>query len=269
MKKAVVFLLSLLLALSGCGETATTPFRVIDTVGVRRYCLLYRLDDRIIPQVDAAMNALALRGTLSAVSLRWMGRDVITLKGTRGAAAEAPPAEDPEPEPEETQRRRLIVGVERDFPPMAYEENGVLRGMSVEIAEALGEELGWEVALQPIGPEEVGTQLASGNIDCALGFDPASVREGRYSIGPGYMESDVVVAVRSASPLRRLRDIGGARIGTVNDPVIAAVLKNSEKVTRYASGATVYLSLQRCLNALDNGWCAAVAMDRLMLQRLQ
>ena len=34
---------------------------------------------------------------------------------------------------------------------------------------------------------------------------------------------------------------------------------------KYASGATVYLSPERCISALDNGWCAAVAIDELRL----
>ena len=42
-------------------------------------------------------------------------------------------------------------------------------------------------------------------------------------------------------------------------------VRSDERITRYASGATVYLSAQRCINALDNGWCAAIAMDEIML----
>ena len=51
-----------------------------------------------------------------------------------------------------------------------------------------------------------------------------------------------------------------------SDPEPYAVLKSSEKVTRYADGATVYLSPLRCVRALDNGWCAAIAMDEIMLE---
>ena len=287
---AAVLALALPASLAGCGSQEISGFRVLDTVGARSYGLIYRLDDRLAPVVDAAMASLEEDGTLSAISLK--NRSAAAQEDqTPAPTAEAGPEGDDEGEaglgedagaPAASPgygiglepgagltQRRLIFGVEQDFVPMAYEDNGVLRGMSVELGTALGEALGWEVAFQPIAPGEVETQLASGNIDCALGFDPASVREGRCTLGVSYMESDVVVAVRSGSELRRLRDIRGQRVGTIEDPVIVSLLRTSEKVNRYATGATVYLSLQRCLNALDYGWCAAVALDRLMLDYLR
>ena len=282
MKKitALLLLLALALGLGGCGESQYTPFRVLETVGVRRYGLIYRLDDRLAPQVDEAMRTLAARGELSAISIRWLGKDVITLK-VSGREARAARAE-AEAEAGETGAtrtlddrlmereapRRLIVGVEAEFQPMAYQDRGEQRGMSIDIADALGRVLDWEVAYQPIAPAEVGAQLSSGNIDCALGFDPAAVRSDKYTVGVSYMDSDVVVAVRPDSRVHRLRDVKGARIGTISDPVITAILSGNDKVTRYASGATVYLSPLRCVRALDNGWCAAIAVDRLMLEHL-
>lgn len=297
-----VLSLALLASLAGCGSEAVSGFRVLETVGVRRYGLIYRLDDRLAPVVDAAMVSLEADGTLSDISRRWLGRDAISLKNTDSAAQETEaPAPSPEETPSaggaeagngaeaeaheaaenaapagaagegaevETAERRLIFGVEQDFVPMAFEESGTLRGMSVDLGTALGRSLGWEVAFQPIAPGEVETQLASGNIDCALGFDPATVRTGRYTLGVSYMESDVVVAVRADSEYRRFRDIQGQRVGTIEDPVIVSLLRENEKVSRYASGATVYLSAQRCLNALDYGWCGAIAMDRLMLDHM-
>ncbi len=284
---ALVLVFLLMLGLGGCGESQYTAFRVLETVGARHYGLIYRLDDRLAPQVDAAMNKLAARGELSAISVRWLGRDAITLKPSSRAVKEAraeakeetaegesPREEDvsasaaPSQEAEPETVRRLIVGVEAEFQPMAFLENGIQRGMSIDIADALGRVLGWEVAYQPIAPAEVGAQLSSGNIDCALGFDPASVRADKYTVGVHYMDSDVVVAVRPDSGIHRLRDVKQQRIGTISDPVITAILSENDKVTRYASGATVYLSPLRCVRALDNGWCAAIAVDRLMLDHL-
>ena len=65
--------------------------------------------------------------------------------------------------------------------------------------------------------------------------------------------------------IRRIRDLNGSRVGVIHDPAVLAAVRSSEKLTKHASGATEYLSLGRCINALDNGWCAAVAMDSLML----
>ena len=267
-KRIFIPVFALALALCACGGQTPAGFRILETVGTRRYNVICRLDDRIAPQIDAAMERLAASGELSAISIRWLGRDAITLKGKAAEPEEQEEEGDRDEAGDEPAARRLIVGVEAEFNPFAFTENGELRGMSIDIAGALARALGWEAAYQPIKPAEVGTQLSSGNIDCALGFDPDTVSAEKYTVGVGYMDSDVVVAARASGGAKRLRDTKGERIGVIDDPVVQKILKENEKVTRYASGATVYLSVRRCLNALDNGWCAAIAMDRIMLEHL-
>ena len=50
--------------------------------------------------------------------------------------------------------------------------------------------------------------------------------------------------------------------------LLSRAIQDNSQITRYASGATVYLTPGRCMEALDKSWCAAVAMDRIMLERL-
>ncbi len=259
MKKPVALLLSLVLCLScfcACGKTEDTAFRTLTVLGTRQYCAVCRGGDTLADTINAAILTLAGSGTISAISARWLGRDRCCLEGDAAAFAALGTA----PEP-----RTLIVGVEQNYAPMAYEDHGTLKGMSVELAEAIGTMLGWEIRLQPIAPDEVGAQLSSGNIDCALGFDPGSVKAEKYTVSRCYLESDIVLAVRPDSEVRRMKDLQGSRIGIINDPAVSAVIKADEKLTKYADGATQYLSAARCVSALDSGWCAAVAMDSIML----
>lgn len=260
--------LALLGTLGGCGQDESAPFRVLEELGERDYAVICRLNDRIAPQIDEAMNTLAAEGTLSALSLRWLGRDAVTLRA--GARPEEPEdaeeAEEPE-EPEAAEEPRvLIVGVETDAAPLSFSQNGSLGGLHVDIAAALGKTLGWEVRYQPISAGEVETQLSSGNIDCALGFDPGAVRPEKYSVGVTFLHSEIVLAVRQESPVRRLRDLRELTVGTPDDPLITALVKTDESLTKYAAGATVYRTPRRCLEALETGLCAAVVLDRMMLE---
>ena len=270
MKKLLALLAAaaLTLSLAACGEPDSTGFRTLEVIGQRQYSLIFRLGDRIAPEVNAAMRQLYRTGELSSASLRWLGRDAIALSENSGSSGEESPepAETEVPEStEELPDRTLIVGVEEEFDPMSFVDNGVLCGMSIDIASALGTALGWRVSYQPISAAEVEAQLSSGNIDVALGFDPGSVKEGSYTVGVTYMSSDIVLAARR-SGINSVRDIRGERIGTVDDPAVIAAVKANEHITRYASGATVYLSSRRCVSAMDNGWCAAIAMDEIMLE---
>lgn len=253
---AIILALALLLCCCGCGKTENAAFRTLEVLGDKHYSVICRKDDRLAPAINAAMNVLAAQTSLSSISLNWLKQDRITLSGDFNALSAL------EDLPE---GRTLLFGVEKDFNPMAFTENGELKGMSIDIGKALGDALGCEVRFIPIVPSEVGTQLASGNIDCAIGFDSGLVSESKYSVGVSYMESKIVLSVRSNSEVRRIKDIKGQRIGTVNDPAVVSAVKVNEKITKFASGATVYLSPERCVAALDCGWCAAVAMDSLML----
>ena len=262
MKKilALVLILSLMLSLCGCGGKKESAFRTLDVVGTKYYSTICRGGDKLAPVIEAAMSTLAGNGTLSALTVHWLGSDRCCLEGDAGALA----ALEELPEP-----RTLIFGVERDFCPIAYEENGVARGLCVDIAMAIGELLGWETRVQSIAPDEVAAQLSSGNVDCVLGFDSGLVSAEKYSVGGCFMESDILLAVRSESELKRVKHLKGLRVGTVNDPAVRNAIRSSEKITKHAEGATEYLSLPRCIEAMDNGWCAAVVLDSLMLQYYQ
>lgn len=254
----VLLVLALLLGLCACGGGGNQAYRIIETIGTKQYGTVCRAGDRTAQVIDAAMSVLAANGTLSSLSLSWLGQDLISLEGDINALNELQ---------EELQPRKLIVGVEADLKPIAYQEDGQCQGMSVEIAKAIGQLLGWEVSLQPIGDGDIGTQLSAGNIDCALGFGTESVSREKYAVGQCYMESQIAVAVYAGSAVDSLKDLKGQRIGTICDPSVQAALSASEKVTKYASGATVYLSTTRCMTALEKGWCGAVALDTLTLSQ--
>jgi len=258
MKKCIALLLlvTLLASLCGCGQEELTAFRSLEVLGEKQFCAICRGGDKLAPLIEAALKTLSASGELSSITVRWLGKDRNCLEGDSGALA----ALDELPE-----ARRLIIGVETDYDPIAFTENGELRGLCVDLAYALGTLIGWEVMLLPITPGDIASQLASGNIDCALGFDSGLVSTEKYSVSPCFLKSELLLAVRSDSDVRRLRDLKGSRVGVVNDPSVLNAVRKDEKLKKYASGATQYLSIERCISALDNGWCAAVVMDSLML----
>jgi len=258
MKKTIALLsaLTLLFLCCACGQSTLGSFREIETIGTKHYHIICRKDDQLAPVINAAVKELAAGGTLSTISTQWLGGNVITLDGDASALASL--------EPESLKiSRTLIFGVEENFRPMAYEIGGEYSGMSVDIGKQIGIFLNCPVVFQPIDPADVGAQLASGNIDCAIGFDPILLNAEKYDIGVSYMDSDIILAVPAESPVRSVKDLKDLRIGITEDPAVSSAVAASEKLTKYASGATVYLSTERCFSALDKSWCAAVAMDRL------
>ena len=265
MKRVFALLLALLLLTSlwGCGNKELSAFRTLEVLGTKRYCTICRGGDKLSPRIEAAMAELARTGELQSASIRWLGSDR-SVWDSDSAGMQDLLGDEEQPE-----ARTLLFGVEADFYPMAYTENDVLQGFCVDLAMGIGAVLGWDVQIIAISPSEVGTQLSSGNIDCALGFDGSLVKADSYDIGSCFLESDIVLAVRSESGIKRVKDLQDQRVGTVSDPAVLAALRGNENLTKRASGATEYLSLSRCIEALDKGWCAAVALDELALSFYQ
>ena len=256
-KRALALLLcvSVLLCLYACGSD-NSRYRVLSTVGQRSYALLFRLDDRLAEPVTAAMDVLAGHDHLAQICRQWLHEDRITLRGNVDALDEL----DEPPQP-----RVLIAGVEANSPPLGYSEGDGYAGMSVDIARELASLLGWEVRIQPIAADEVDAQLASGNIDCAVGFDPLNANTEHCSVARVYMESDLIVAVPRDSDCRSMRDLRGLKIASVRDNAALTALKNDKNVSKYVKTVVSFVTPERCMYAMDNGSCAAVSMDRLVL----
>ena len=253
----LLLLFLLLPGLVGCGGDDSQPYRVIEKLGTVQYGTVFRAGDRAAEPVIAAVRVLAAGGKLSELSNGWLGSDIISLDGDAAALDDIRPT---------LEARTLIVGVEESFCPIAYESDGEYIGLAVDMAKAIGELLGWEIRIQPISGTQLSAQLASGNIDCALGFGVEGLSADAFTVGDCFMQSEVVLAVPRDSKIRSVRGLKGLKIGSVKSYAAIEVVAKDEKCARYAQSVTAYLSPVRCLNALELGWCAAVCMDSIMLR---
>lgn len=259
MKRIFAFILvaALCLGLAGCGEEQIGSYTVLEEIGTKQYASIYRLDDVVAPVVEAALSNLTASGTLSRISGTWLGSDKILTQGKADALSEV----------EIPASRTLNIGVDTDAPPFAYTDaSGNLCGFSVDAANAVGSLLGWSVKIIPVKSSEIETQLSSGNIDCALGFDPECVDAAEYTLGEIFMESAIVLAVPESSDVKNIRRIKGERIGTISDPALESAIAAHDKISKHSDGATVYLTPPRCISAMENGWCVAIVMDIMMLK---
>ena len=133
-KRILALLLALaLLALPACGAKEAGAFRPLEVIGTKHYGVICRKGDQIAPVIDAAMRVLAANGTLAAISFQNLGRSAIDLEGDEKALDDLD---------REIPRRTLIVGVHAAFRPIAFEANGEMQGMSVDIARHLCSLLG-------------------------------------------------------------------------------------------------------------------------------
>jgi ABC-type amino acid transport substrate-binding protein len=97
----------------------------------------------------------------------------------------------------------LRVGLDPSWPPFEYvdPESGEVVGLDVDLARAIGHELGVEVAFVVSGWEGLYGALFAGQFDAilsALPYDPWRTKEALYSIS--YFNAGPVLVVRGDSP---------------------------------------------------------------------
>ncbi len=125
-------------------------------------------------------------------------------------------------------KEKIIVGYTL-YEPMNYLDNdGKLIGFDTELAEAVFEELGYEVVFKEIKWENKYTELNSGAINCIWnGFtcntadDDGVSRADKVDFSYNYMENRQVVVVKKDSGIAKKEDLNGkiadAEIGSAGE----------------------------------------------------
>ena len=106
----------------------------------------------------------------------------------------------------------IIVGSD-NYPPFNYiNTDGKVTGIDVELAEEAFHRMGYQAVFQTINWEEKKNLLAEGEIDCIWGCFSMNGREDDYKWAGPYMISRQVVAVKPASDIMTLQELGGKKV---------------------------------------------------------
>ena len=252
----LVLALIMIFSLCACGNAIKPAYRQLDILGIKDFALVFRSGDKSAQYVTAALSTLAANGTLSYHSRQWLGSDRICLVGDDAAlySFEEMPAE-----------RVYIVGVEENCRPLSYEYQGEYVGMSVDIARSIGQALGWEIRIQPIASKDIGIQLQSGNIDCAIGFGTEYLSREKFLISDTYMQSEIVLFATYDSNIKSIGRLKGKKVGYYGDQSVKTIVNANEKIAKTAGGYLEFSSMSSCFKALKNGSLSIAAMDSIIL----
>jgi polar amino acid transport system substrate-binding protein len=109
----------------------------------------------------------------------------------------------------------LRVGLDPSWPPFEYvDERGDVAGLDVDLARAIGDELGVGVVFVPSGWEGLYDALFAGQFDAiisALPYDPWRTKEAAYSISY-FNAGPVVVAHVDERAIDEPRDLAGRAV---------------------------------------------------------
>ncbi len=261
MKKLICILLvlSTVLALCACGGVSY-GVNAVQVLVPQDYYLAFRNNDPLYFYVTAGLSVLAAEGRIEALSSKWLGNaNAVEFIKQSDALDKLQP-----PEP-----RVLIIGIDINSFPFAYDSNGEYWGFDVELATALCEKLGWTLQLQVIEKETVGIELSSGNIDVAWGgialTEDALSDKNIVSYGP-YIHNDIVIATRNGSAVWNKLRLSGRKMVMSSTPEAMDALNTDPKlvkrlgqITRLAGGTT------QCFEYMYTGKCDVILTDSTAL----
>lgn len=249
-----IMALVLLVSAGGCGgQGGKAKYKVIEgRLMEEEFALGFRSEDKLHDITDAALKVLAARGTLSALSHKWFGEDVILIQGDEDAleelAAELP-------------RRTFIMGISEGAAPMSFkDDDGEYAGFDIDLAKEICGLLGWELQFQPIKPLDVAVELSSGNVDCAGGMSFGAYAD-RLSVSDPYMKNRKALVVLSESGLSSKSKLGGKTLGMSFSPSSEAALKADEKLSQSLGPIKKMDSTTQCFRALEAGACDVILVD--------
>jgi len=250
---ALLLLAALLLSLSACGGEPVTGLRTLASLGEANFRVAFRTGDRLGEDLTAALQVLAARGELGALSVRWFGEDLSLLEGDAGALAARG----------EIPRRSLLVGVLAGSAPMAFRSAGQYTGFDVELARAACELLGWDIQFLSVEAGQVALALAAGNVDCVwsgMSFE----NQGGVDCSPAYLKNELLLVTAADSGLKKVKKLSGKVLGMTGDEEHVAAWEKSDYAA-LPGEVRSFGNAESCFNALKNHMADVILTDSTAL----
>mgnify|MGYP002768972040 FL=1 len=208
---------------------------------------------------------LAAFGTIAASAvLAGCGGKTATTTGASSDAASTPAPSGDDKSAASTMK--LIVGFDAAYPPYGYVgDDGSYTGFDLELAQEVGERVGWEVQLEPIDWDAKDTLMNSGAINCIWNGFTIEGRENDYTFSEPYMLNAQVVVVKKGSGISDLAGLAGKAVITQTDSAAYDVLAGEDAAQ--ADVAATFASLETigdyntAFMQLETGAVDAVACD--------
>lgn len=159
----------------------------------------------------------------------------------------------------------LKVGINVDFPPFEYYENGKPAGLDVELANIIGEKLNKKVILEEMEFNTLFAALSTNKIDVIIsGVDITEERKKTFNFSDGYYNNELSLIVKEGdTTIAAIEDLQGKKVGTELGTTSDTYADSLDSITnvKYNSGAVAVMNLKA-------GKVDAVILDKPVAQQV-
>jgi polar amino acid transport system substrate-binding protein len=164
-------------------------------------------------------------------------------------------------------RGEVAIGVRDDFPPFGMvDAKGRLRGLELDLAQALADHLGVDLRPVPVTPDNRFERLRQGAVDILIASagDTLARRMGVTAVEPHYYGSGVNVLLRPERTERDWSQLRGSTLCAVEGAAFNAWLMHRHHVSLHLQP-----SVADALGALAQGRCAGLLYTGAAVQHLR
>lgn len=164
-------------------------------------------------------------------------------------------------------RGEVVIGVRNDFPPFAVlDAKGRMRGLEVDLAQALADRWGVRLRLVTVTPEDRFQRLDEGAVDLIIASagDTAQRRLGATAVEPHYYGSGVGVLLRPGQGATDWSHLRGHTLCAVQGAAFNASLARRHHLRLHAAP-----SVSEALRALEQGLCVGLLYSEAAVHHLR
>ncbi len=162
---------------------------------------------------------------------------------------------------------RLVVGLDDTFAPMGFRDTANnLVGFDIDLARAVGEELGLEIVFQPIEWSAKEMELAAKNIDCIWnGMSRTPDREENMTLTQDYLNNRLAIMIIPSITITSLDQLTQYQVGTQAGSSALEAIKNTI-YTALGDNLHEYATYDECLLDMQAGRIQAMVVDAVLGQ---
>ncbi len=159
----------------------------------------------------------------------------------------------------------IILGLDDTFAPMGFrDEDGNIVGFDVDLAQAVADELGVELRIQPIEWDSKVLELNSGNIDMIWnGLTITEERKEQINFSEPYLNNRQIVLTSSSNNIESLSDLSGLNIGVQIGSSGQSALEGND-IYDSIGEMVQYNTFTEALLDLQAGRISALVIDEIM-----
>ncbi|MDR1536290.1 MAG: amino acid ABC transporter substrate-binding protein [Planctomycetota bacterium] len=163
---------------------------------------------------------------------------------------------------------RLVVGLDDTFAPMGFRDPANnLVGFDIDLAKAVGEEMGLEIVFQPIDWSAKEMELAAKNIDCIWnGMSRTPEREASMTLSQDYLNNRLVVMTNPGVEITDLKQLASIPYGTQASSSSLEVIRKSPEFPLIRENLHEYPTYDECILDMRAGRIQAMVVDEVLGQ---